>query len=63
MVNFKVPQGDGIMGEVQGRSASFPTGVKPSELFSSTARAQFLIALHLYLLRSHDLPQWRAASL
>ncbi len=45
------------------RSASVRTDVKPSELFSSTAREQFLIALHLCLLRSQYLPQWRAASL
>jgi hypothetical protein len=45
------------------RSASFPTRVKPSELFSSTAREQFLIAFQLCLLCSYYLSQWRAASL
>jgi hypothetical protein len=39
------------------------TGVKPSELFSSTAREQFLIAFQLCLLRRYDVPQGRAASL
>ena len=28
MLNFNVPQGDSIMGEVRIRSASFPSGVK-----------------------------------
>jgi hypothetical protein len=40
----------------QTRSSSLRTRVKPSELFSSTAREEFLIAFQLCLLRSYYLP-------
>jgi hypothetical protein len=47
----------------QTRSNYLRTNVKPSTLFSSTARQQFLIAFHLYMLLSHPLQPWRTASL
>jgi hypothetical protein len=47
----------------QTRSSSLPTRVKPSELFSSRVSEKFLITFQLCLRCSHDLPQWRAASL